>query len=129
MRQRLAALRERKSDAPDPVSATADAHYRAAIERMKAAETDPQAPAEDEEYDDDRRIAPIVATMHLVQQSVEPDSWLCNGGLGSMSAFSDSLVVRNNAAVHRMISRLLNDLRAAEIANADRKLGRGLRGR
>jgi hypothetical protein len=118
MRQRLAALRGKSEHAPDPISA--DAHFRAAIERMKAAEAKPGT-GDDSDDDDDRRSSPLIATINLIQNSIEPDAWTVNGGTGTIGAFSDSLVVRNNVRVHRTLSRLLNDLRAAEVANADRK--------
>lgn len=58
------------------------------------------------------------------ESSVKPDTWIVNGGTGTIGAFSDSLVVSNSVRVHRTLSRLLNDLRAAEVENADRKTGR-----
>jgi hypothetical protein len=123
MRQRLAVLEQKAARAPDPLSASAEVHYRAAIERMKAAERNPIEEDEQQNEDDEYGHLPMQWTITLIQQSVEPDTWVTNGGTGTIQAYFDSIVGRNNVTIHRALSRLLNDLRAAEIANAERKKG------
>lgn len=128
MRQRLAALREKKAYASDTVSASAaaEAHYRAALERIKSVEITSVATDDEQDQQDDRSIGTMMMlTITIITQSVEPDSWIANGGIGTVQAYVDSIVVRNNVNAHRMVTRLLNDLRAADIANADRRLVRG----
>ena len=39
----------------------------------------------------------------LIVQTVEPDSWTDNGGLGTIQAFRNLLVVRNNILVHQAL--------------------------
>jgi hypothetical protein len=39
----------------------------------------------------------------LIEQSVEPESWFVNGGLGSIVPFNKMLVVRNSIEVHEKI--------------------------
>lgn len=125
MRQRLAALREKKPHASDVVSlsAAAEAHYRAAIERMKAMDPNTETTDGDaQDQEEERSVSRMMmATIIVIQQSLEPDSWCANGGTGTVQAYADSIVVRNSVTVHCMVARLLNDLRAADIANADRK--------
>ena len=54
----------------------------------------------------------------LVVDTIEPDSWAQNGGLGTIHYYRGSFVVRNSAAVHRALQALLDDLRAAERVNS-----------
>ncbi len=59
--------------------------------------------------DDDRRgergedNADIQELINLIIQTVEPDSWAENGGLGTIQAFRNLLVVRNNILVHQAL--------------------------
>jgi uncharacterized membrane protein YgcG len=39
----------------------------------------------------------------LIQQTVEPDSWEANGGVGSIRAFQRSIIVRNSLLVHQQL--------------------------
>ncbi|MFQ5806828.1 MAG: hypothetical protein ACE5I3_10300, partial [Phycisphaerae bacterium] len=47
--------------------------------------------------------ADIQELIELIIQTVEPDSWADNGGLGTISAFRNLLVVRNNILVHQAL--------------------------
>jgi hypothetical protein len=59
--------------------------------------------------DDERRgergedNADIQELINLIIQTVEPDSWADNGGLGTIQAFRNLLVVRNNILVHQAL--------------------------
>jgi hypothetical protein len=60
--------------------------------------------------DDDQRggrsgedDADIQELINLIIQTVEPDSWVDNGGVGTISAFRNLLVVRNNILVHQAL--------------------------
>jgi len=57
---------------------------------------------EDEERDRDEN-ADIDELIQLIVQTVEPDSWVDNGGLGTIQAFRNLLVVRNNFLVHQAL--------------------------
>jgi uncharacterized membrane protein YgcG len=50
--------------------------------------------------DDDADIQELIA---LIVQTVEPDSWADNGGLGTIQSFRNLLVVRNNILVHQAL--------------------------
>jgi hypothetical protein len=41
--------------------------------------------------------------IQLIVQTVEPDTWTDNGGLGTIQAFRNLLVVRNNILVHQAL--------------------------
>ena len=45
----------------------------------------------------------IEQLIELITQTVEPDSWAANGGLGQIYAFQKSLVVSNSLLVHQKI--------------------------
>ncbi|MBI5864088.1 MAG: hypothetical protein HZB38_06225 [Planctomycetes bacterium] len=99
---------------------TASDHFRAALERMGpsgvpngATSAPTSQPAEEDEQPIGSR--PLV---NAIQQSVGPDSWECNGGLGTLTYYQDSLIVRNCARVHREVGRLLNDLRASLLSSS-----------
>jgi hypothetical protein len=47
--------------------------------------------------------ADIQELIDLIVQTVEPDSWAINGGLGTIHAFRNLLVVRNNILVHQAL--------------------------
>lgn len=49
----------------------------------------------------------------LVTDTVYPDTWENNGGMGTIRAFRKAIVVRNHAWVHREVRDLLEQLRAA----------------
>lgn len=59
--------------------------------------------------DDDQRggrdgdDSDINELIDLIVQTVEPDSWTDNGGLGTIQAFRNLLVVRNNILVHQAL--------------------------
>ncbi len=55
---------------------------------------------DDEEDDDDERFDEI---MDWIKAVVEPDSWIDNGGLGSMAVFNDQLAVRATLTVHEIL--------------------------
>jgi hypothetical protein len=50
--------------------------------------------------EDDTDINELI---NLIVQTVEPDSWTDNGGLGTIQAFRNLLVVRNNILVHQAL--------------------------
>jgi len=52
---------------------------------------------------DDEDNASINELITLIVQTVEPDSWADNGGLGTIQAFRNLLVVRNNILVHQAL--------------------------
>ncbi len=45
----------------------------------------------------------------LIRQTIEPDSWVENGGLGTIQAFGRQLVVRNNILVHQSLGGPVED--------------------
>lgn len=52
--------------------------------------------------------APEMETLiKLVIETVEPDSWVVNGGRGTIQAFGDLLVVRNSILVHQALGGYL----------------------
>jgi hypothetical protein len=52
------------------------------------------------DQDDNADIEELIA---LIVQTVEPDSWADNGGLGTIQPFRNLLVVRNNILVHQAL--------------------------
>jgi len=54
--------------------------------------------------DDDESDVGMQEIRQLIIDTVEPDSWLDNGGRGSIYAFRNLLVVRNNILVHQLLS-------------------------
>ncbi len=50
--------------------------------------------------DDDERIDEI---LEWIRQTVEPESWVDNGGDGSIDVFNRQLIVRNNVSVHEIL--------------------------
>ena len=122
MRKRLATVREKPAGISD-VASLAETHRRAAMDRMSAAAAVSRPADEQRGETESWQEEAVAATITLIHGSIEPDSWIENGGVGSIRGFADSLVIRNYPRAHRAVSRLLNDLRAAEIANSDRKKG------
>ncbi len=47
-----------------------------------------------------------------IVETIEPDSWAENGGLGTIACFGDRLIVRNTETVQQETCRLLADIRA-----------------
>jgi len=47
--------------------------------------------------------------IELIKQTVEPDSWRDNGGLGTIFAFQNMLVVRNSILVHQRLGGYLTE--------------------
>lgn len=45
----------------------------------------------------------------LIQKTVEPNSWQLNGGLGTISAYRNQIVVRNNILVHQALGGPIED--------------------
>ncbi|MBI5864089.1 MAG: hypothetical protein HZB38_06230 [Planctomycetes bacterium] len=45
----------------------------------------------------------------LIQQTVQPDTWEVNGGLGTITAWRTQLVVRNNIRVHQELAGPVSD--------------------
>lgn len=47
--------------------------------------------------------------IELIQTTVEPDSWQANGGLGTIRAYRNQIVVRNNILVHQALGGPLEE--------------------
>jgi hypothetical protein len=47
--------------------------------------------------------------MDVITQTVEPDSWRDNGGLGSILPYEHSLIVRNTILVHQLLGGYLTE--------------------
>jgi hypothetical protein len=47
----------------------------------------------------------------MIANSVEPDAWMVNGGMGSMNIIGRTLVVRQSDQVHRELRAVLDELR------------------
>ncbi len=54
----------------------------------------------DDDDEDDERETEI---MEWIRATVNPDSWLENGGLGTMDVFNRNLVIRNSLSVHELL--------------------------
>ncbi len=52
----------------------------------------------------------MLELLELITQTIEPDSWADNGGLGTIQAFGRQLVVRNNILVHQMLGGPVQDV-------------------
>jgi hypothetical protein len=54
----------------------------------------------------------IQQLVELIQQTVEPDTWRANGGLGAIYPFQRSIIVRNTILVHQKLGGYIteNDL-------------------
>jgi hypothetical protein len=48
--------------------------------------------------------------IQLIQLTVEPDSWVENGGLGTISGFRNQLVVYNNLLVHQRLGGYIEEM-------------------
>lgn len=62
-----------------------------------------QSTQDEDERGDEEDDAGIQELIDLIVQTVEPDSWTDNGGLGTIQAFRRLLVVRNNILVHQAL--------------------------
>jgi hypothetical protein len=49
--------------------------------------------------------------MFVITDTIEPDSWAVNGGLGSITCLNETLVVRNSGRVHADVRALLASIR------------------
>lgn len=58
---------------------------------------------DDDERGDDALDEEAQRMIDLIVQTVEPNTWLQNGGLGTIQSFGRQLVVRNNILVHQML--------------------------
>jgi len=67
---------------------------------------------EDDEQDlQQGEVDPAVQQLiDLIISTVEPDSWVENGGLGTIRAFGRQLVVRNNILVHQALGGPVEDI-------------------
>ncbi|MBU0637733.1 MAG: hypothetical protein KKB50_02625 [Planctomycetes bacterium] len=61
---------------------------------------------QDGEWPGPTRIDDLIA---VIQTTIEPDSWVENGGRGSISAWRDKIIVRNTHRVHRLLGGFLDD--------------------
>lgn len=64
-----------------------------------------------------RTIQPIDQLKNLIQETVDPDSWNVNGGMGSVIAVNNVLVVRQTQFNLRQINSLLATLRDTNLSN------------
>jgi hypothetical protein len=60
----------------------------------------------DRSRDDDANIQELI---DLIRNTIEPDSWQENGGLGSIHSFGKLLVVRNNLLVHQALGEYVEE--------------------
>jgi len=58
---------------------------------------------QDDEEDENQDDEDIQALITLIVDTIEPDSWAQNGGLGTVQPFRNQLVVRNNILVHQKL--------------------------
>ncbi|MCH7871524.1 MAG: hypothetical protein IID33_07470 [Planctomycetes bacterium] len=59
--------------------------------------------------------------VQLVTDSVDPDSWMVNGGLGTVAFIADRLVLRNGTRAHAVLDKLLTQMRAHRAAAKPRE--------
>jgi len=52
---------------------------------------------DDEQADLEKRVDDLIA---IIEDTIEPDTWMINGGRGTIAAFNNMLVVRNTIEVH-----------------------------
>lgn len=52
----------------------------------------------------------------LIEQTIDPDAWVCNGGMGTARILNGVLVVRQTPKAHVEVRQLLDDLRDAGAA-------------
>lgn len=62
---------------------------------------------EDEENEGDSQEEYLEKLVDIITTAIEPDSWAVNGGLGTISAFRGTLVIRNSPLVHQKIGGYL----------------------
>jgi hypothetical protein len=55
--------------------------------------------------------------LKIVTTTIEPDSWDCSGGPGSILEYQGALIVSQTQDVHRQLQQLLDDLRKVAKAN------------
>jgi len=48
----------------------------------------------------------------LITKTIEPDTWACAGGHGTIAVYGGRLIVRQNGRAHRQIAALLDGMRA-----------------
>ncbi|MGD8451124.1 MAG: permease prefix domain 1-containing protein [Phycisphaerae bacterium] len=66
-----------------------------------------------------REVSPAAAEtllVDLIEQTIDPDAWLCNGGMGTARILNGVLVVRQTPKIHEEVEQLLDDLREAGAA-------------
>jgi len=51
----------------------------------------------------------IQKLIEIIQQTVEPDTWVQNGGIGHIQTFGNLLIVRNTILVHQQIGGYLKE--------------------
>ncbi len=61
--------------------------------------------------------------LDLIQQTVTPDAWAENGGMGTVMIYNDVLVARQSRLVHRELGDFLASLRRASAAQASLRAG------
>lgn len=64
---------------------------------------------DDDDEEDGENDPQMDRLIDLIVQTVEPDSWVDNGGLGTIQAFTRQLVVRNNIKVHQALGGPVRD--------------------
>jgi hypothetical protein len=58
---------------------------------------------DEDDEDEDEDNEDVEELIELIISTVEPDTWVENGGLGTIRAFGRQLVVRNNILVHQAL--------------------------
>jgi hypothetical protein len=88
----------------------------AAPEKPEREETTAKKEGSDATPSPPRRGGPFNSLMQAIESAVEPDTWECLSGPGSMSPVpqTGSLVIRQTWRIHRQILQLLRDLREAK---------------
>lgn len=79
--------------------------------------TEGLAPAGEEDPEPSRQEI-VESVLNLIKQTIAPDGWREAGGAGQIREANGQLVVTNTPANHQAITRLLDDLRAAQAVQA-----------
>lgn len=64
---------------------------------------------DDGEATEEARRQNLEDLVNLIQTAVEPDSWVVNGGRGTVGVFRDLLVIRNTPFVHQQIGGAIRE--------------------
>lgn len=70
---------------------------------------------QDEEENENQNTQPgqvdpeMTILLTLITQTIQPDTWVANGGIGTISAWRTQIVVRNNIRVHQELGGPVTD--------------------